>query len=191
MRSLLLALFVAVSCQTGSPTSDTDEVEVVDLTGWRTEFVELPPRFAPDMPKGREVVMFAPGWPTQGAEDHWSYVILMEVEGTDWNAQRIEQLFELNYDGLMGAVGSGKSLALPDDPADCDFKHAGGSNYTGVVDTYDVFGDGAPLQLHLDVDVQAMDAATTQLRVAVSPHTSDYDPVWQPMRAALRGLTFP
>lgn len=194
MRSILL-LLLTVSCQSeatqqASPSSPSPE-KPVDLSDWRSEFVALPPGFAPGLPKGREVVMFAPGWSTAGADDLWSYVILMEVEGTEWNEQSIDGLFELYFDGLIGAVGSSKPFELPEDPAECSFKHAGGTHYTGVVNTFDAFGDGAPLQLHMTVDVLPLDGATSQLRVAASPHTSDYEPVWHPMRSALNGLTLP
>ena len=193
MRSLLvLTSLIAIGCQSGTDSSSSTQQpeQAVDLSEWRSELIALPPGFAPGMPEGREVISFAPGWSTPGAEDFWSYVLLMEVEGMDSGPRPLEEMFELYFDGLIGAVGSGKPFDLPADPATVSIQHEGGTRYTGVVDTYDAFGDGAPLKLHLTVDATPLNSTSSQLRVIASPRTSDHEPVWHPLRAALRSLSF-
>lgn len=170
--------------------SQKEEAAPVDLATWRSELIELPPAFAPGMPAGREILLFAPGWSDPDAEDFWSYVFLMEIEETSVGVERLDEIFELYFDGLIGAVGGSKSFELPADPAKVSFHDKGGSKYSGVVDTYDAFGSGDALTLYMLVDIERMNSGMSNLRIMASPQEPGMSVVWSSMEQVLGSLSF-
>ncbi len=196
MRLLPLLVFAPffAGCHSGEPdhaaVEEVVEPTPVDLSTWTGEDIDLPPGFAPDMPAGRETLLFAPGWRKPGGDDHWSYVLLMEVEESGDDAAKLEDLFEQYFDGLIGAVSDGKPFEVPDDPADVTVREEGQGRYSGVVKTYDAFGTGDELTLHLLVDVEPSSDTTTVLRVLASPRSPDATEVWSSMQQAIDSLSF-
>lgn len=171
----------------------TDEMPMdempMDLGDWRGETIELPPGFAPGLPAGREVLLFAPGMFEPEAEDFWSYAFLMEIEETGVGVDRLEELFELYYDGLIGAVGRGNSFELPEDPASVSFREEG-AGFGGVVHTFDAFQTGEAIEVNLFVEVTESTMGKSRLRVQASPQERDQHPVWKALGEAMDSLTF-
>ena len=157
--SLSIALLVA-AC--GSPAEDTD-VEPVSLEGWQAETIPLPPEFAPGMPAGSEVLLFAPGMFDAEAEDYWSYVFLMRIDCGGLDADGLTALFEEYYDGLINLVAESRGLAAPADPANCTFLEAEDGHYDGRVELVDAFG--SLQEVELNVIVRAI-ARRSPLRIA-------------------------
>lgn len=181
LRSVALLLFAGCAA---APTSDPR----TDLSGWVTEAIELPPGFAPDLPAGREVLLFAPGMFEAGAPDFWSYAFLMEVQGSAVDTARLEEIFELYYDGLISAVAPGKGFDVPADPASVSFRAAGVGHFVGEVSTLDAFVTGAPLELHMLVDAEAIGGERTLLRVMASPAAPGDAAIWRALEDALASL---
>ncbi len=191
LRSLLLTCLIATACHSapneGAHTSDTVPL---DLSDWPTEHIAFPPGFAPDMPSGQEQLLFSPGWRTRGNEDTWSYVLLMEIAEPNMDAARITELFELYYDGLIGAVAQGKPFTIPEDPATVSIEPLGGNLYTGIIETYDSFNGGEPLTLHVKIEMDASQAGATVLRIQASPSSLTEGPIWGSLQQAIDSLSF-
>lgn len=167
-----------------------DPLPPTDLTDWRPETITLPPEFAPGLPAGREVLLFAPGMFTEGAPDFWSYTFLMEIEEDGVDAARVEELFELYFDGLITAVGGGGEFDLPADPAQVSFEATGSGRFQGQVDTYDAFVTGEPLELHMLVDAESAGPGRTLLTVRACPTPPDGGALWRSLGDAAASLRF-
>ena len=187
LSRLLPALLVLGSaCQSSPPP----ERAPTDLSSWRSEEITLPPAFAPEMPKGREVLLFSPGMFNAEAEDHWSYVFLMDIEEQGVSKARLEEVIELYFDGIIGLVGSGKSLNLPADPATVKFEAGRDNRYRGIVNTFDAFGDGQAIELNVRAHVQEQSDGRTLIEFQASPKTPGKDPIWWALDDALESLEF-
>ena len=184
MLRLAPALVLLAAC--GGPT-EAYVVEPIPLDDWTTEEIDLPPEFAPGLPPGKEVLLFAPGMFDVGAEDHWSYVFLMRVERGGLGLDEVSGLFEEYYDGLISAVGSSRGMDVPDDPSTARFEEARNGEYVGTVDLVDAFGDGAELRLNVVVRKIDVSAERTVMRVLASPQPRDHE-LWNGMEYALRTL---
>lgn len=147
---------------------------------WRTESIALPPAFAPQLPLGDEVLLFAPGWSTPGAEDHWSYVFQISVEEL---GMQLGEFLELYYDGLCELVARGKGLELPANPSTTTLVELSPGVYRGKIELFDVFGDGSPLSLNIDVQV-LRSCWETHIVGQVSPQERSHA-IWRKLDAAI------
>lgn len=202
LRTLVSLSLVLVGCGSApepdaAPPTPADRpadvpaepVEVVALDDWGREEIPLPPEFAPGMPAGNELLLFAPGMFTEGAEDYWSYVFLMRVEVGGLDVEGVTELFEQYYDGLIAAVGGSRGLDLPDDPATARFERREDGVFVGEVDLVDAFVTGEPITVHVDVRPDSIDADASVLRVLASPQPRDHV-VWARLRHAVGTLAF-
>jgi hypothetical protein len=184
MRRLAPALVLLAAC---GGSTENHAVDPIPLDDWRTEIIDLPPEFAPGLPPGKEVLLFAPGMFEAGAEDHWSYVFLMRVERGGLGLDEVSAFFEEYYDGLIAAVGSDRGLDLPDDPSTARFEERKNGEYVGTVDLVDAFGDGAQVRLNVVVRKIDLSPERTVLRVLASPQPRDHE-LWGGLEYALRTL---
>lgn len=186
-RTLLLSGLlgpVVLACSiTGCSTPAVEELPV-DLGAWRTEPITLPPDFAPTLPAGEELLIFAPGMFEEGAEDFWSYGFLIRFEETDLDLARMEELFELYYDGLIGTVGAERVSA---DPARVQMRRVRRGRYAATINTVDAFVTFEPLVLRLEIEVLDEDAASTLLRVTASPQPKGHG-IWRALDIAVGSL---
>ena len=192
LTPIILALSFAVSCQsTPDSKSAAPEALPVDLSKWATELIKFPPRFAPTMPAGRESLLFSPGWRTEGAEDNWAYALLMEIEEPNLDANRIAEILDLYYDGLLGSVAkNNKPFTIPDNPSEVTMKSLGGNQFVGQIKTYDSFKDGSPLTLNVLVAAEYPSATTTILRIRACRQEPGKTQVWSQLQQALDSLSF-
>ncbi len=85
--------------------------------GWRYERIELPPPFAPTLPKGVETLWFAPGMFDPNADDYFTYAFSL-----DWDGElapepaAVEAWLTDYFRGLMSAVAKARD-AEPVRPA--------------------------------------------------------------------------
>lgn len=182
------AFLLAAGCHAPEAATQTPPPEV-DLSTWVGETIQLPPGFAPELPSGREVLLFAPGMFDPDAEDYWSYTFLMDIAEADVDRQRLEELFELYYDGLIRAVSEGKAFEVPADPATVSFS-GGGDDYRGELRTFDAFTEGQPIEVNLVVEVAGGSGERSLLRVQASPQAVHGHPVWAALGVALESLEF-
>jgi hypothetical protein len=177
--SLLLA-----GCASSSVFSARDTP--VSLQGWRSERIVLPPEFAPSMPPGEEILLFAPGMFEATADDFWSYAFLMQIEETGLNVQRLTQIFEAYYDGLLVAVGEGRA-EIGDDPASVHINSIGPNEYTATIRLIDAFVTDKPVDLNLRIQCEKIGDVSTLLRVQASPQSPDHS-IWTGLAAAVQFL---
>lgn len=152
--------------------------------GWRTEVIEFPLGFAPDLPlKGKLELLFSPGMFTEGAEDFWSYNFIWAIRGSDRpQREAMEKLLEEYYYGLQTAV-SKKALTDPvsvtlESQSPC----AGNWRYRGHAQWTEPFRSKAAQRLNLDITLINRGDNTGWYAVfSASPQAADHA-VWQTLK---------
>lgn len=155
--------------------------EPFSVDGWGEERIELPPGFAPDLPSGVEVLLFAPGWRDANAPDYWSYVFVMAIDEPAPSAERLDEIFELYYDGLIKAVAK---VDVGDDPAQVEVQQIAQGHYEAEIHLIDGFVTQKPLDLNVEIRTEGEISDTSFVHVLASPRPRG-DAVWQAMEAAL------
>lgn len=187
-------LFLLLACTgTGDPTHPepagpprkSAPVDATDLSEWRPERIALPPGFAPDLPPGEELLLFAPGMFEAGSEELWSYVFLIRLEGAGLGAADLERFLELYYDGLIEAVGGSNGMDVGPDPAQVSLRSTGSSTYVAEIHLIDAFVTGEPIDLR--VHVQVGGERGEELRVQASPQPPEH-PIWGALAQAAASL---
>ncbi len=199
MRShlLLLALsFVAAAsgCKGPEPAPAAEsaivepsaaELPPVDLSTWGTELIPLPPGFAPTLPSGDEILLFAPGMFEAGAPDYWSYAFLVRLDEPLAGAAELDAFLEAYYDGLIAAVAEGKDGDVGTDPATVVVSAAPGGGFLARIDLVDAFVTMQPITLRMTIAVEGERGEL--LRFAASPQPEGHG-IWRALDAALASL---
>jgi len=184
---LFALVFVVSACV--APRSEALDDATAPLVDWYREEIALPPQFAPSLPAGEEVLLFAPGMFDADAEDYWSYVFLLKVNEDSMSRERIVEIFELYYDGLLASVAEGRNEDVGKDPAKVRMQDFGHGVYEMQIDLIDTFVTMKPLALNLTVEVLPAESDASLLRVMASPMPKEHK-VWSQLDHALRSLSF-
>lgn len=188
-RSIAPLTLVLAACASAHETPDAPDGSMRgSLDDWQSEFIPLPPEFAPTLPAGEELLLFAPGMFDPEAEDYWSYVFLMRLETGPLDASAMSNLLFAYYDGLIRAVlegdgheaeGSQARVAVAGDARD----------YLATIHTTDAFVTREPLKLHVRIRTESATATETVLRVMASPQAPGHA-IWDALEYAAGTLTF-
>lgn len=156
--------------------------EPVSLEGWRSERIELPPAFAPELPGGEELLLFAPGMFDAQAEDYWSYAFVMRIDEEEIDAARLTELLELYYDGLLQAVArsSSDTANYVDDPAQVKVEHVSPGSFEANIHLIDSFVTFQPIDVRLLVESEPGSPSGTFMRIQASPQHA----VWRQLAGA-------
>jgi len=161
------------------------DLPAVDLSAWGTERIPLPPGFAPSLPSGDELLLFAPGMFDADAADYWSYAFLIRLDEPLDGAAELDGFLEAYYDGLIGAVAEGKDGDVGVDPATVEVVAAANGGYEAEIDLIDAFVTMQPIQLRMTIAVEGERGEL--LRIAASPQPADHE-VWRALDAAAGSL---
>lgn len=183
---LFLAAPILGGCTALNPTGDGEALPPIDLAEWASETIILPPEFAPQLPAGVERLLFAPGMWEPAADDFWSYAFAMRVEPIALGVDELDLLLERYYDGLIGAVASGKNASIDSNPANVEVERRGPGQFFARISLIDTFVTMRGLNLNLLLDAEQVDGATV-LRVKASPQPLAH-PTWLALEAALQSI---
>lgn len=187
-RAALLSLALVASAACGA-THPEPSPEPIALEAWRAERIELPPAFAPGLPTGEELLLFAPGMFDADSPEYWSYVFVVRVDEPVFEGARLGAFLEDYYDGLVSAVAADageRGAHVPDDPARVQLTRGDEGRYRAVIDLIDAFVTMEPVTLHLRIDTeQREDGAWMWVRA--SPQAPGHD-IWRSLDAAAESL---
>lgn len=150
---------------------------------WRRERIALPPDFAPSLPSGEELLLFAPGMFEAGGEDFWSYVFWMRIDEPQPDVARLTEMFEAYYDGLVMAVAGDLDL-LPKEAATVRIERVDDTSFRMHVDLVEPFRTKEPLTVHARITVADTSTDTTTLHVEASPQEPGHW-IWQHLAEAM------
>lgn len=184
LRPCFLALVsVLAACRSQEPVDVAPPADVAP-GAWRSEIIDLPPEFAPELPSGSELLFFAPGMFEEGAEDYWSYVFMLVINEPAPDAERLAEILELYYDGLIASVAEGAKLDVGDDPATVQVTDEGKGRFTATIELIDAFVTHKPIRVTARIQTSAAGGDRSRVQVEASPQPAGH-PVW----TQLEGIT--
>lgn len=188
--SLLTVLPLSACASSGGehPQGEAVPLDPAVFAEWGTETIPLPPGFAPELPGGSEKLLFAPGWRDAESEEFWSYAFVMWINEPLPGAERLDEMFELYYDGLISAVAGERAAEWGGDPATIDVEAQGGGRFTARAQFPDAFGDMRPIDLRFVVDGEAQPGGEgSRLSIQASPQPEGH-PIWTTLAGAVLQL---
>ena len=178
----LFGLLLWTSCATPS------ESQEISLEGWPSETIVLPPPFAPELPRGKESLLFAPGFRDRESDGFWSYAFAVWMDGPPPDAAGLEAWFESYYDGLMNAVATGDGKDIGDDPAQVQVVATSANTFQVSIHLLDAFGNLEPVDLRAHVTSESTER--TILRLQVSPQPEGHS-IWNALAVAAASIREP
>lgn len=155
------------------------------ITDWPDERIPMPPEWAPELPKGYELLRFSPGMYKAERDDYFSYVFaLMWERPSAPDLEELTSILDQYYRGLTKAVAAAKKLDIPAD--DVSVKVTGKVPfYRATVNMYEPFVTGEKITLEMDITL-----GVSCLGARVSPKPRDHA-VWDQLRIAAACLPCP
>jgi streptogramin lyase len=163
------------------------ELEPVSIDGWLSEVFELPPGFAPELPEGKESLLFAPGWRDPNTEDFWSYAFVMSINEPAPEMTRIDELLEMYYNGLMSAFSSNKYGDIGISPVQVDVVPIAANKYEAKMHLIDAFATFEPIDLRVLIETIADTDEHSLVRIQVSQQPKDHK-IWRSLALAIESI---
>ena len=181
---VLLAFLPATACfSLGEWEFPALFLPLEDVEDWGSEEIQLPPEFAPDLPSGEEHLLFAPGMFEAGSEELWSHVFVMRLDEVPPGRERLEEILELYYDGLIATVGESRGIDVGDDPASVRVEEIEPNeleeevrNFEAKIELIDAFVTGQPVSLQMRILTAPAESGSFGAFLA-SPQPLEH-PVW-------------
>ena len=164
-----------------------DRADSISFEDWPSETIMLPPGFAPEMPTGKEMLIFAPGWRDSDADEFWSYAFVMWIDEPEPDAARIDELLESYYDGLMSVLGIEEEIEEDSGPALVEVVRTGSNMFEATIRLIDGFTTLKPIDLRVMIETVSETESRAILRVKVSPQPQDHK-VWQLLEFAIKKI---
>eukprot|EP00913_Durusdinium_trenchii_P006249 g5861.t1 len=153
---------------------------------WIPETIELPPGFAPDWPAGTEMLLFPPGWRDPGSEAFWSYAIVAWIDEPQPDGDRVAELVESYYNGLMSAFGVGRE-GRAHLPVRVELETAGERAYRGTMRLTDGFATFKPIEVSLRIETRPVDGGRSAISLRASPQ-GDAHAIWEALGNAVEHI---
>ena len=162
---------------------------------WRRESFDFPLAFAPSIGlEGHEHVRFAPGWGNFAGERGFSYVFLWDVKeipGPALTVHGLEFALGAYFDGLMAVAAQSRKIEAGAERSVVNFHPmravpGWSAAHAGEIHTWNGFGKGEPLVLHIEATQRSCPKGRAQIFYAVSKAPRN-QPVWEELRKARDG----
>ncbi len=208
MRMSLTVITVIVSMVSFSSAAEpTTEIQFEIPDGWKSERIQLPPSFAPDMKlHGTEDVRFAPGMFQGKSESFFSYLFVFQLQAKpELTREVLDRELLVYYRGLAKTISKRRnpnldteqfSLKLKEaQKADSKAKDSSGlKRYEGDLKWVEPFVTQKAQTLHLEVDTwSSSETGENFLFVCVSPQDKK-TAIWKTMyelRAKFLNMNLP
>jgi len=156
----------------------------LNLDDWATETFALPPGFAPELPVGSESLLFPPGWRDPDSENFWSYAFVMSIEEQAPDMQRVQELLELYYDGLMAVFASNKDKESLIKPTKVAIRQVKPNHYEATMHLVDAFATFEPMDIRVLIEAVADGDEHSFVHIRVSKQSEGHA-IWKSLAAAI------
>ncbi len=195
MRLSLTVLAMMISMVSALPGDEpTTEIQFDIPEGWKSERIELPPSFAPDMElQGTEDVRFAPGMFQAKSDSFFSYIFVFQLQAKPkLTLEVLDRELLVYYRGLAKAVSKRRNPKLDTEQFSLQLKEAqktvakardarGLKRYAGDLKWVEPFVTQKAQTLYLEVDTWANSkTGENYLFVCVSPQDKKAE-IWKTM----------
>lgn len=160
---------------------------VASIDGWIPETFELPSGFAPDLPRGKETLLFSPGWRDPSTEGFWSYAFVMWIDESEPDADRLTELLDTYYTGLMSAFGVGRDDETPANNVRVELKPTGDASYEAAMNLIDGFKTFEPIEIRVLIETWEATEDQSAVSIRVSPQPKEHE-IWQSLEAAIKDI---
>jgi hypothetical protein len=177
MKSIHGSLFFIIFLSIATMAQETKPQLLKEPSSWEFERFALPPGFAPGIPyKGVEELRFSPGMFKKDSATYFTYAFVAQLDSVTAISQtEIHDYLFKYFKGLCSGVAKDRKLVI--DTANIDVTTekkkglpAGEHIYTGSLNIFGVFTDGAPVKLNAEVKVvKDMAGKKTYLVFIASP----------------------
>jgi hypothetical protein len=189
LRNILLTLLATVAFVVPAAAQNATPTMLLGPANWSFERISIPPGFAPDIKwKGFEEARFAPGMFNTSASNYFTYVLAVQVDGTNAiTVAELKEFLDKYFRGLSTTIGRRKQIKLdetqfnavvnavkaePDKPRQFEAKQV----------FFDTFNDGRRIELNLEITVLPKpEAKKTILVLLTTPQAKDA-PIWKQLR---------
>jgi len=166
------------------------DIKLISLKDWLSETIIFPPGFAQELPTGKEDLRFPPGWRKPDSEDFWSYAIVMQIDEPAPNAERLEEILDLYYDGLMSAFGVGRDSEEPIDPAQVKVVKTGKNHYEAAMHIIDGFATFKPIDIRIKLVTESASEYQSIIKLRASPQPDEH-PIWDALQTGIDDIEKP
>lgn len=170
--------------EAASTSTNGQLADLVSIEDWASETIDLPPDFAPDMPKGVEELRFAPGWRDPESDSFWSYAIVMWIDEPIADSQRVTELLEIYYDGLMSVFAHKEFGEVSIKPAQVLTQRIAPNKFKARMHLIDAFATFEPIELFVRVETAAISESRSTVRIRVSSQPTEHQ-IWESMDTAI------
>ncbi len=175
-------LIGALACTFASHTfAQTDPITI---NNWARETIELPPGFAPDLPSGVEELRFPPGWRDPDSGNFWSYAIVLRIDEPTPTTERLEELIDIYYTGLMSAFGVGHKPQSPPNEVEVTIEQTSDHQHRGAMKLVDGFATFKPMVVNFRTNSRAISDTESMIEFRASPQPDNHD-IWFDLEAAI------
>lgn len=157
------------------------------LRDWLSETILFPPGFAPDLPSGKEELRFPPGWRTPDSEEFWSYAIVMQIDEATPNAERLAEILDLYYDGLMNVFGVNKDNEESIDPAQVSVTKTAPNHYEATMHIIDGFATFKPIDIRIKLVTETDSDNRSIVKLRASPQPDEHE-IWAALQAGIKDM---
>ena len=159
------------------------------LAGWPTETFALPPGFAPELPTGSESLLFAPGWRNPESEEFWSYAFVMSIDEPVPDVERVDQIIEQYYNGLMASFASGREHeeAVRAQPVRVEVTRTASERFEATMHLIDAFATFEPMDLRVVIETARVTDMRSSVRVQVSSQPEGHE-IWRHLDLAIQQI---
>ena len=157
------------------------------LEGWASETFALPPSCAPGLPEGSESLLFAPGWRDPESEHFWSYAFVMSIDEPVPGADRVGELVEAYYNGLISVFASNKERQVSITPVQVEVEQVSPNHYEAMMHTIDAFATFEPVDIRVVVETAADGDDHSRVRIQVSMQPEEHK-IWRSLDAAIEQI---
>jgi hypothetical protein len=162
--------------------------------GWKREVIPFPLEFALELAyRGKEVLRFAPRFFDAASPTYFSYAFAWVLDGAPpLDAPTLEADLARYFAGLCREVGGKKfqfdAARFRAHLAPSEARRAGARALHGTVDTYDPFGDGRPLTLHVEVEIVDCPGGGPRVALFAASPADAGAPVWNELNSRVADL---
>ena len=178
---VVAALLFGVSPRSFGQAGSLEEGE------WARETIMFPPAFAPELPTGVEELRFPRGWRDPESQNFWSYAILMRLDEPALSDERIAEVTELYYTGLMAALGVGRQPDAPTNTVEVQLERIADGRYHGCMHLIDGFATSEPITVNLRIKMWSHTDRASTVEVRVSPQPDEHH-IWADLQSAIEAM---
>ena len=196
MKNLLAFLFLIISIATQAQESKPQLLK--EPASWEFEKFSLPPGFAPGIPyKGVEELRFSPGMFKKDSATYFTYAFVAELENvTAISKKEVHDYLFKYFTGLCSSVAKDRKLVIDTSQINVTLEKNKGVNakevvYTGFLNIFGVFADGAPVKLNIEVKILMNTALKKTYLIFIASPLEKTDAIWKELYKIQKESTVP